>query len=174
MLILARQAVFICTYTKDNVQYVLARATFQQFCAKQMKHNSCNSHCSYRKYLVRGSFSPQPFTVCRFVCHGLTTGANYVFRVKAVNAAGYSLSSNDSDAVVVQAAICESPRVSPPPLMTLLVAFKSYSSHLRAILVGVYWLNHLPLIYMAQPSHAYNLATNSHLCPLPAGLIFIL
>lgn len=41
----------------------------------------------------------------RFVCHGLTTGANYVFRVKAVNAAGYSLNSSDSEAVVVKAAI---------------------------------------------------------------------
>ncbi|TMS09360.1 Myomesin-1 [Larimichthys crocea] len=36
---------------------------------------------------------------------GLTTGANYVFRVKAVNAAGYSQSSSSSEAVVVQAAI---------------------------------------------------------------------
>lgn len=43
----------------------------------------------------------------RFVCHGLTTGLNYVFRVKAVNAAGYSQSSASSDAVIVQAAICE-------------------------------------------------------------------
>lgn len=41
----------------------------------------------------------------RFVCHGLTTGANYVFRVKAINAAGYSPSSSDSEAVVVKAAI---------------------------------------------------------------------
>lgn len=77
-----------------------------------------------------------PFTVCRFVCHGLTTGANCVFRVKAVNAAGYSLSSHDSDAVVVQAAICESPRVSLPSF-PLLVAFKSYPSRLCPILVGM-------------------------------------
>lgn len=50
-----------------------------------------------------------------------------MFRVKAVNAAGYSLSSTDSDAVVVQAAICESSCVSLfPPLVPLVVAFKSY------------------------------------------------
>lgn len=52
------------------------------------------------------------FTVSRFVCHGLTTGVNYVFNVKAVNAAGYSQSSPSSDPVVVQAAICECPRRS--------------------------------------------------------------
>lgn len=47
----------------------------------------------------------KPIKQIRFVCHGLTTGASYVFRVKAVNAAGYSLSSSQSDAVVVQAAV---------------------------------------------------------------------
>lgn len=47
------------------------------------------------------------FIPFRFVCHGLTTGSNYVFRVKAVNAAGYSQNSPNSDAVVVLAAICE-------------------------------------------------------------------
>uniref|UniRef100_A0A8D3DUY4 Myomesin 1a (skelemin) n=1 Tax=Scophthalmus maximus TaxID=52904 RepID=A0A8D3DUY4_SCOMX len=45
----------------------------------------------------------KPVKQTRFVCHGLTTGQNYVFRVKAVNAAGYSQSSPNSDAVVVQA-----------------------------------------------------------------------
>ncbi|XP_031721319.1 myomesin 1a (skelemin) [Anarrhichthys ocellatus] len=47
----------------------------------------------------------KPVKQTRFVCHGLTTGSNCVFRVKAVNAAGYSQSSSNSDAVVVQAAI---------------------------------------------------------------------
>lgn len=64
--------------------------------------------------------------VLRFVCHGLTTGANYVFRVRAVNAAGYSHMSADSDAVVVQAAICECPHISSP-LFSLPVAFKPFS-----------------------------------------------
>lgn len=50
--------------------------------------------------------------VPRFVCHGLTSGANYVFRVKAVNAAGYSPSSPDSEAVVVKAAICKCLHIS--------------------------------------------------------------
>lgn len=55
----------------------------------------------------------QPLRVVpRFVCHGLTSGASYVFRVKAVNAAGYSPSSPDSEAVVVKAAICKRLRVS--------------------------------------------------------------
>uniref|UniRef100_A0A672GDG1 Myomesin 1a (skelemin) n=1 Tax=Salarias fasciatus TaxID=181472 RepID=A0A672GDG1_SALFA len=53
----------------------------------------------------------KPIKQTRFVCHGLITGVNYVFRVKAVNAAGYSLSSSQSDAVIVQAAICKFPRV---------------------------------------------------------------
>uniref|UniRef100_A0A8C6LRS6 Myomesin 1a (skelemin) n=1 Tax=Nothobranchius furzeri TaxID=105023 RepID=A0A8C6LRS6_NOTFU len=47
----------------------------------------------------------KPVKQTRFVCHGLNTGLNYVFRVKAVNAAGYSQCSSTSDAVVVQAAI---------------------------------------------------------------------
>ncbi|XP_040028167.2 myomesin 1a (skelemin) isoform X2 [Gasterosteus aculeatus] len=47
----------------------------------------------------------KPVKQTRFVCHGLTTGSNCVFRVKAVNAAGYSQSSSSSEAVVVKAAI---------------------------------------------------------------------
>ncbi|XP_056248188.1 myomesin 1a (skelemin) isoform X2 [Seriola aureovittata] len=65
----------------------------------------------------------KPVKQTRFVCHGLTTGANYVFRVKAVNAAGYSHSSSDSDAVVVQAAISVPGK---PKNVTLLEAVKDY------------------------------------------------
>uniref|UniRef100_A0A665WU64 Myomesin 1a (skelemin) n=1 Tax=Echeneis naucrates TaxID=173247 RepID=A0A665WU64_ECHNA len=61
----------------------------------------------------------KPVKQTRFVCHGLTTEANYVFRVKAVNAAGYSQSSPDSDAVVVKAAICKSD-IWPAGLCSLL------------------------------------------------------
>uniref|UniRef100_A0A8C4I3R9 Myomesin 1a (skelemin) n=1 Tax=Dicentrarchus labrax TaxID=13489 RepID=A0A8C4I3R9_DICLA len=70
----------------------------------------------------------KPVKKTRFVCHGLTTGTNYVFRVKAVNAAGYSQSSPNSDAVVVQAAICECPHTLPgkPTGVTLLEAAKDY------------------------------------------------
>uniref|UniRef100_A0A3Q3EIP1 Myomesin 1a (skelemin) n=1 Tax=Kryptolebias marmoratus TaxID=37003 RepID=A0A3Q3EIP1_KRYMA len=57
-----------------------------------------------------------------FVCHGLSTGLNYVFRVKAVNAAGYSQSSATSDAVIVQAAIVP----GEPTGVTLLEAVKDY------------------------------------------------
>uniref|UniRef100_A0A3B4YWB3 Myomesin-1-like n=1 Tax=Stegastes partitus TaxID=144197 RepID=A0A3B4YWB3_9TELE len=71
----------------------------------------------------------KPVKQTRFVCHGLTTGANLVFRVKAVNAAGYSQSSSNSDAVVVQAAICEYLHQNSSPLpsgVTLLEAVKDY------------------------------------------------
>uniref|UniRef100_A0A669FCJ1 Myomesin 1a (skelemin) n=1 Tax=Oreochromis niloticus TaxID=8128 RepID=A0A669FCJ1_ORENI len=71
----------------------------------------------------------KPVKQTRFVCHGLITGANYVFKVKAVNAAGYSQSSPNSDAVVVQAAICKwVPLTVPgkPTGVTLLEAFKDY------------------------------------------------
>uniref|UniRef100_A0A8C6UGI2 Myomesin 1a (skelemin) n=1 Tax=Neogobius melanostomus TaxID=47308 RepID=A0A8C6UGI2_9GOBI len=47
----------------------------------------------------------KPVKQTRFVCHGLNAGANYVFRVKAVNAAGYSQCSAESEAVVVLAAV---------------------------------------------------------------------
>lgn len=46
------------------------------------------------------------------MCHGLKSGENYVFRVKAVNAAGYSPSSPDSEAVLVKAAVCKPLRIS--------------------------------------------------------------
>ncbi|XP_032387711.1 myomesin 1a (skelemin) [Etheostoma spectabile] len=64
----------------------------------------------YIEYTVVGTdkwipCNNKPVKQTRFVCHGLTTGTNCVFRVKAVNAAGYSQSSSNSDAVVVQAAI---------------------------------------------------------------------
>uniref|UniRef100_A0AAQ5Z6R8 Myomesin 1a (skelemin) n=1 Tax=Amphiprion ocellaris TaxID=80972 RepID=A0AAQ5Z6R8_AMPOC len=72
----------------------------------------------------------KPVKQTRFVCHGLTTGANLVFRVKAVNAAGYSQSSSNSDAVVVQAAICDhvshSAIPGKPSGVTLLEAVKDY------------------------------------------------
>uniref|UniRef100_A0A3Q1AY33 Myomesin 1a (skelemin) n=1 Tax=Amphiprion ocellaris TaxID=80972 RepID=A0A3Q1AY33_AMPOC len=73
----------------------------------------------------------KPVKQTRFVCHGLTTGANLVFRVKAVNAAGYSQSSSNSDAVVVQAAICDLSSLTTaipgkPSGVTLLEAVKDY------------------------------------------------
>lgn len=65
----------------------------------------------------------KPVKQTRFVCHGLTTGANYVFRVKAVNAAGYSHTSVESDAVIVQAAISVPGK---PTNVTLLEAVKDH------------------------------------------------
>ncbi|KAM4688574.1 myomesin-1 [Discoglossus pictus] len=53
----------------------------------------------------------------RFICHGLITGENYVFRVRAVNAAGLSDYSSDSEAIEVKAAIATP---SPPYDITLL------------------------------------------------------
>lgn len=45
--------------------------------------------------------------VFRFICHGLRTGATYVFKVRAVNAAGISAYSQESEPVEVKAAIGE-------------------------------------------------------------------
>ncbi|KAJ8775763.1 hypothetical protein J1605_016161 [Eschrichtius robustus] len=41
----------------------------------------------------------------RFVVHGLTTGEQYIFRVKAVNAVGTSENSQESDVIEVQATL---------------------------------------------------------------------
>lgn len=43
--------------------------------------------------------------VCRFVCHGLNADDNCVFRVKAVNSAGYSTYSAESEACIIKASI---------------------------------------------------------------------
>ena len=51
------------------------------------------------------------FLVFRFFCHGLITGESYVFRVRALNAAGLSECSQESEAIEVKAAIGESVRV---------------------------------------------------------------
>uniref|UniRef100_A0A8C5NHV5 Myomesin-2-like n=1 Tax=Gouania willdenowi TaxID=441366 RepID=A0A8C5NHV5_GOUWI len=73
----------------------------------------------------------KPIKQTRFVSHGLITGANYVFRVKAVNAAGYSQSSSISEAVVVKAAIGDCSFLLPaipgkPSDVTMLEAVKDY------------------------------------------------
>ncbi|KAJ8010357.1 hypothetical protein DPEC_G00074220 [Dallia pectoralis] len=47
----------------------------------------------------------KPVKGTRFICHGLVTGQSYVFRVKAVNAAGLSQCSQQSEAIEVKAAI---------------------------------------------------------------------
>ncbi|XP_070308804.1 myomesin-1 isoform X2 [Odocoileus virginianus] len=46
-----------------------------------------------------------PVKGTRFTCHGLKTGQSYIFRVRAVNAAGLSEYSQDSEAIEVKAAI---------------------------------------------------------------------
>uniref|UniRef100_A0A8B9CTH8 Myomesin-1 n=1 Tax=Anser brachyrhynchus TaxID=132585 RepID=A0A8B9CTH8_9AVES len=46
-----------------------------------------------------------PVKGTRFICHGLTNGEKYIFRVRAVNAAGLSEFSQDSEPIEVQAAI---------------------------------------------------------------------
>ncbi|XP_074550134.1 myomesin-1 [Halichoeres trimaculatus] len=47
----------------------------------------------------------KPVKGTRFICHGLMTGGTYVFRVRAVNAAGLSGFSPESEPVEVKAAI---------------------------------------------------------------------
>uniref|UniRef100_A0A4X2L0F5 Myomesin 1 n=1 Tax=Vombatus ursinus TaxID=29139 RepID=A0A4X2L0F5_VOMUR len=46
-----------------------------------------------------------PVKGSRFTCHGLLNGQNYIFRVRAMNAAGLSEYSQDSEAIEVKAAI---------------------------------------------------------------------
>ncbi|PKU46181.1 hypothetical protein llap_3491 [Limosa lapponica baueri] len=46
-----------------------------------------------------------PVKGTRFICHGLINGEKYIFRVRAVNAAGLSEFSQDSEPIEVQAAI---------------------------------------------------------------------
>uniref|UniRef100_A0A452S5H3 Myomesin-1 n=1 Tax=Ursus americanus TaxID=9643 RepID=A0A452S5H3_URSAM len=57
----------------------------------------------------------------RFTCHGLATGQSYIFRVRAVNAAGLSEYSQDSEAIEVKAAIAAP---SPPCDITCLESFR--------------------------------------------------
>uniref|UniRef100_A0A3Q3LFI9 Myomesin 1b n=1 Tax=Mastacembelus armatus TaxID=205130 RepID=A0A3Q3LFI9_9TELE len=58
----------------------------------------------------------KPVNATRFICHGLMTGEKYVFRVRAVNAAGISQFSQESEAVEVKAAIGGGiPHASPSP-----------------------------------------------------------
>ncbi|KAM8780474.1 myomesin-1 isoform 1-T1 [Rhynchonycteris naso] len=58
-----------------------------------------------------------PVKGSRFTCHGLATGQSYIFRVRAVNAAGLSEYSQDSEAIEVKAAIAAP---SPPYDITCL------------------------------------------------------
>ncbi|XP_043544144.1 M-protein, striated muscle isoform X5 [Chiloscyllium plagiosum] len=52
----------------------------------------------------------------RFICHGLQTGQLYKFRVRAVNAAGLSQFSHESEALEVKAALGGGvPHAAPPP-----------------------------------------------------------
>ncbi|XP_019897445.2 M-protein, striated muscle isoform X9 [Esox lucius] len=58
----------------------------------------------------------KPVKGTRFICHGLVTGQSYVFRVKALNAAGLSDCSQESEAIEVKAAIGGGiPHASPTP-----------------------------------------------------------
>ncbi|XP_053566344.1 myomesin-2 isoform X2 [Bombina bombina] len=47
----------------------------------------------------------KPIKYNRFVVHGLTNGEKYIFRVKAVNAVGFSENSQESEAITVKAAL---------------------------------------------------------------------
>ncbi|KAJ8277638.1 hypothetical protein GJAV_G00077930 [Gymnothorax javanicus] len=47
----------------------------------------------------------KPVQGTRFVCHGFTTGERYIFRVRALNAAGLSDYSQESEPIEVKAAI---------------------------------------------------------------------
>ncbi|XP_004579675.2 myomesin-1 isoform X2 [Ochotona princeps] len=71
-----------------------------------------------------GEWAPcnnNPVKGSRFTCHGLVTGQSYIFRVRAVNAAGLSGYSQDSEAIEVKAAIAAP---SPPHDITCLESFR--------------------------------------------------
>ncbi|KAJ3611068.1 hypothetical protein NHX12_021084 [Muraenolepis orangiensis] len=72
----------------------------------------------------------KPVPGSRFVCHGLVTEETYVFRVRAVNAAGISQHSQESEPILVKAAIgtvtCSIP-TPPPPELQLSKCFKPVS-----------------------------------------------
>ncbi|XP_030743183.1 myomesin-1 isoform X2 [Echinops telfairi] len=71
-----------------------------------------------------GAWEPcnnNPVKGSRFTCHGLVTGQKYIFRVRAVNAAGLSDYSQDSEAIEVKAAIAAP---SPPCDITCLESFR--------------------------------------------------
>ncbi|XP_055018209.1 myomesin-1 [Boleophthalmus pectinirostris] len=61
--------------------------------------------CSIEGSNVWEPCNNKPVKVTRFICHGLITGERYIFRVRAVNAAGLSNFSPESEAVEVKAAI---------------------------------------------------------------------
>uniref|UniRef100_A0A4W4F323 Myomesin 1a (skelemin) n=1 Tax=Electrophorus electricus TaxID=8005 RepID=A0A4W4F323_ELEEL len=66
----------------------------------------------------------KPVKGTRFECHGLNEGDKYVFRVKAVNSAGYSTYSGDSEACLVKAVlthVISCPAVPSPPLTVTMV-----------------------------------------------------
>ncbi|XP_069476954.1 myomesin-1 isoform X2 [Ambystoma mexicanum] len=63
----------------------------------------------------------------RFTCHGLLTGEKYIFRVRAVNAAGLSGFSKDSEAIEVKAALAAP---APPYNITVL------ESHRDSMVLG--------------------------------------
>ncbi|NWQ78706.1 MPSF protein, partial [Columbina picui] len=73
------------------------------------KHEE-NLYGYYIDYSVVGSnhWEPsnhKPIKYNRFVVHGLETGEQYIFRVKAVNPVGFSENSQESEAITVQAAL---------------------------------------------------------------------
>ncbi|RXM37057.1 Myomesin-1 [Acipenser ruthenus] len=57
----------------------------------------------------------KPVKGTRFFCHGLSTGQTYIFRVRAVNAAGLSEFSQESEAIEVKAAIGKHGASQPSP-----------------------------------------------------------
>ncbi|XP_048113539.1 myomesin 1a (skelemin) isoform X1 [Alosa alosa] len=65
----------------------------------------------------------KPVKCTRFVCHGLNTGDKLVFRVKAVNASGYSTFSPLSEPVIVKASVAIP---GPPSGVTLVERVRDY------------------------------------------------
>lgn len=84
----------------------------------------------------------------RFVVHGLETGEQYVFRVKAVNAVGFSENSQESEAITVQAALSKYDFVQLSALFLERVTYFQHSISLVLFAITVHFtaIEYTPLV----------------------------
>lgn len=83
----------------------LKEVNFPLALVKILRHVHNDVYLSLRGKTLTPVVTPLIRVFLRFVVHGLTTGEQYIFRVKAVNAVGTSENSQESDVIKVQAAL---------------------------------------------------------------------